>query len=134
MRNFLLAVVLLMTFQAHGQQVQNNTFQSVSVEEFAECIDGKRVVVVDVRTPGEVAQGMIPDAVNIVWNAKNPTQFISDFEKIKIGKRHTVAVYCRSGNRSKAASKLLAEKGYRVVELNPGINGWRRSGKEVVKP
>lgn len=134
MRKILFYILLAVTFQVNAQQVPNSGFQSLPVEEFAQSIDGKRVVLVDVRTPGEVAQGIIPGAVNVVWNAKNPSQFMADIEKLKIGRRSTVAVYCRSGNRSKAASRLLAEKGYKVVELQSGITGWIRAGKEVQKP
>ena len=36
-----------------------------------------------------------------------------------------VALYCRSGNRSKTAAKLLAKEGYKVYELSSGFNGWR---------
>jgi rhodanese-related sulfurtransferase len=50
-----------------------------------------------------------------------------DFEKMamaNIKKGSTVALYCRSGNRSKRAASMLAAKGYRVVELSTGYNGW----------
>ena len=134
MRRLLLLLLLSFALQVPAQQVQTNTFQSLSVDKFAQCIDGKRVTIIDVRTTGEVAQGMIPGAVNVVWDAKNPSQFLSDIKRLKIGKRHTLAVYCRSGRRSKAASRLLAENGYEVVELQPGITGWIREGKEVRKP
>lgn len=134
MRKILLSILLMLSFQVNAQQVQNNAFQSLSVDEFAKSIGGKRVVLVDVRTPGEVAQGMIPGAVNVVWNAKDPSQFMADMAKLKVGKRHTLAVYCRSGNRSKAAARLLVENGYKVVELQSGITGWVRAGKEVLKP
>jgi rhodanese-related sulfurtransferase len=45
-----------------------------------------------------------------------------------------VALYCRSGNRSKNAAGILAEKGYEVVELGTGFRGWLAAGKNIVKP
>ena len=42
-----------------------------------------------------------------------------------------VALYCRSGNRSKNAARILAEKGYQVLELGTGFRGWAAAGKEV---
>jgi rhodanese-related sulfurtransferase len=44
-------------------------------------------------------------------------------------KDKSVALYCRSGNRSKRAAKILAENGYDVVELATGYNGWVAAGK-----
>ena len=44
-----------------------------------------------------------------------------------------VAVYCRSGNRSKKAAAILSEKGYKVFELDKGFNSWQEAGKEIEK-
>ena len=52
----------------------------------------------------------------------------------KISKDKPVALYCRSGNRSKNAARILAEKGYEVVELGTGFRGWSAAGKKTVKP
>jgi len=35
-----------------------------------------------------------------------------------------VAVYCRSGRRSKVAAARLSKAGYEVIELNNGILSW----------
>ena len=42
-----------------------------------------------------------------------------------------VAVYCRSGKRSKKAANILSEKGYKVFELDKGFNSWQEAGKEI---
>ena len=61
-----------------------------------------------------------------------------DFEEAIFGckkeKDKPVALYCRSGNRSKTAARILADKGYEVVELGTGFRGWVAAGKNVVKP
>jgi hypothetical protein len=36
-----------------------------------------------------------------------------------------VAVYCRSGRRSRRAAEMLVEKGYTVHNLNEGYHEWR---------
>ena len=65
-------------------------------------------VLIDVRTPGEVAEGMAPGAVNI------PLQEIQhrlgEFPKDK-----DLLIYCRSGKRSMAASEILVQNGYERV-------------------
>ena len=40
-------------------------------------------------------------------------------------KDKTIALYCRSGRRSKTAAQHLAKLGYQVVELNTGFNSWK---------
>ena len=96
-------------------------FQSVSVEEFAKCIaDTANVLLVDVRTAEEYGAGHIDNAINIDVKRE-------DFDSIAnadLPKDKTIAVYCRSGRRSKTASEILTGNGYTVVELDSGYNGW----------
>ena len=82
-------------------------------------------VILDVRTAGEYAEGHIPGAVNLPLDQIGSGDIASLPEKDQL-----VMVYCRSGNRSAAASKKLVEKGYtRVIDFG-GINTWKG---EVVK-
>lgn len=79
------------------------------------------MVLLDVRTAEEHAAGCIEGTSLQIDVLKE------DFEKMamaNIKKGSTVALYCRSGNRSKRAASMLAAKGYRVVELSTGYNGW----------
>ncbi len=46
-------------------------------------------------------------------------------------KNKPVALYCRSGKRSKKAAAILSEKGFKVVELGKGFNAWQAAGKEI---
>ena len=65
-------------------------------------------VLVDVRTPAEVAEGMAPGAVNIPL--QEIQQRLAEFPKDK-----DLLIYCRSGKRSMAASNFLIENGYEKV-------------------
>lgn len=104
-----------------GTGSETHSFQSVSVEEFAKCItDTVNIVLVDVRTAEEFSEGHIEGATNI--DVKR-----DDFEAIsnaQLPKDKTIAVYCRSGRRSKTASEILVTNGFKVVELDSGYNGW----------
>lgn len=96
-------------------------FSSVDVAEFAKVIEDTTVVLLDVRTADEHAAGCIEGTSLQIDILRD------DFEQralAHIEKGSTVALYCRSGNRSKRAASLLAAKGYRVVELSTGYNGW----------
>lgn len=100
-------------------------FNSVDAQQFAEVIADKNVQLVDARTPEEFSEGHIPGAVNI--DVKS-----ADFDA-KISELHPsrpVAVYCRSGRRSKLAAERLVNAGFQVTELSEGILSWKG---EVVK-
>ena len=93
---------------------------SVTVSVFADSIDNPGVQLVDVRTPDEFAAGNIPGSVNIdVLTGK-----FGETASALLDRAYTVAVYCRSGNRSKNAAQVLSMMGYNVVELNGGYNEW----------
>lgn len=98
---------------------QSSPFASLNNEEFAKVIAQKKVQIVDVRTPNEFVAGHIHGAVNIDVNGAT---FNSQVELLK--KKNPVAVYCRSGKRSKIAANKLVEKGFTVYELDKGISQW----------
>lgn len=63
------------------------------------------VVILDVRTDSEVAEGMIEGAIQIDYRGEN---FRDEVAKLDTSK--TYVVYCRSGGRSSAASKMMTEE------------------------
>ncbi len=98
-----------------------DTFRSVSVDEFAKVIADTNVVVLDVRTLEEHTAGHIDGTTLHIDVLRH------DFDSLavaRIKEGSTVALYCRSGNRSKRAASSLSSKGYRVIELATGYNGW----------
>lgn len=98
---------------------------SVTVEEFAKVVSGHKVQLVDVRTPEEFAQGNIAGSVNIDVNSGH---FGASADSL-LNKEQKVAIYCRSGRRSKKAAEMLSMMGFDVVELDKGYNGWVESGR-----
>ena len=105
-------------------------FKSVSVNEFEIAVADSSYVVLDVRTPEEYAQGHIPGTdFNIDVLEDNFTK-----EALKnLHKDKSVALYCRSGNRSKTAARILTENGFEVVELGKGFLGGSAAGKMIEK-
>ena len=103
-------------------------FTSLSVTEFASAIKNDSVIVVDVRTPSEYKAGYIKGAQNIDMKS---AEFQT--EAAKLDKKKKIAVYCRSGKRSKVASNALADMGYQVIELNSGIMGWQNASMPIEK-
>ena len=86
------------------------------------------VLVLDVRTPDEFAEGHIPGAVN--------ADFLGDdFEKqiAALPADRPLIVHCAAGNRSsKAVGKIAAiRKAAQIFHLKSGFNGWKAAGKPV---
>lgn len=124
MKKFLTCILATLGLStACGQQ----NFENVDVNGFAELIQDSSVVILDVRTANEYAEGHIAGAVLI-------DQGQSDFvEKVKatIPAEKKIAVYCRSGRRSANAANKLAAEGYSCINLQGGIIAWKEAGKAV---
>ncbi len=103
----------------------SNEYDSVDAREFAEVLKNPDVLIIDVRTPQEFSEGHIPDAVNIDIGSED------FFEKMKrLDKEKPVAVYCRSGRRSKIAAERFVGEGFKVTELEGGFLTWKG---EIIK-
>jgi rhodanese-related sulfurtransferase len=87
-------------------------------------------VILDVRTPKEFTQGHIAGAV--LLDFRNP-EFISGLKRLDRSK--TYLIYCRSGNRSGQALKLIDSMDFqRVYHLKHGIIDWQKEKLPLVKP
>ena len=112
-----------------GCTAQQQNFESLDVEAFEKVISDTSVVRLDVRSIDEYSSGHIAKAINIdVMKDDFTTKATSLLPKDK-----TIALYCRSGRRSKKAAGILVENGYKVIELNSGISGWINARKEIVR-
>ena len=125
MRRFVIVLIAVISFFGVSCQAQE-AFRSVDVAEFELAVADESYVVLDVRTPEEHAEGHISGTdFNIdVLGEDFTTEALAVLPKDR-----SVALYCRSGNRSKRAAQILAENGYVVVELAVGYKGWVAAGK-----
>ena len=124
-RLFISLVLVLMSISLFGQEGEQ--FKSVDVAEFAMVIANPDVVVLDVRKADEHESGNIPGTT---LNIDVLQDTFTEIALSKIPEGKTVALYCRSGNRSKKAAKILASKGYTVIELATGFKGWQQQSSE----
>ena len=78
-------------------------------------------ILVDVRTPQEYAEGHIAGSINIPLQelASRMNEIPMDIPAI---------IYCRSGNRSAQAMKILADAGYTNIYDLGGIIQWTQAG------
>lgn len=98
-------------------------YQAVSSSLFKEIMDHPETVVIDVRTPEEIADGKILDhALEINFYEKN---FEAEIQKLD--KTVPYAIYCRSGNRSGKTLKIFERNGFKeAYHLYGGINAWKK--------
>ncbi|MES9940698.1 MAG: rhodanese-like domain-containing protein [Candidatus Thiodiazotropha sp. 6PLUC2] len=84
--------------------------------------EGGDFLLLDIRSAGELAQGVLPDAEHI------PMHLIP-VRIAELPKDKDVILYCHSGARSYHACAYLAQQGFtNAINLRGGILGWARSG------
>ena len=118
-----LAFVLLLTGCSSSPSATD-----LSVSEFTGKVAEQGIVTLDVRTPGEFNEGHIEGAQLIDFQSGNFENEIAALDKSK-----TYAVYCRSGNRSGQAVKVMREAGFKnLYNLNGGVIDWANAGLPLV--
>lgn len=79
----------------------------------------------DIRSAGEIAQGMLPDAEHL------PMHLIP-MRINELPRDKEIILYCHSGARSYHACAYLAQQGFsNAVNLRGGILAWARSGYQL---
>ena len=103
-----------------GGTSMKSTYQQITQEDAKKMMDTKEVIILDVREQNEFDAGHIPGAVLLpvgTITKDTAAAVIPELDSV-------VLVYCRSGNRSKTASKALAGLGYTNIYEFGGINTW----------
>jgi rhodanese-related sulfurtransferase len=100
----------------------------LGVSEFSTKVAEAGVITLDVRTPIEFAEGHIDGARLIDFQSGNFENEIAALDK-----NATYAVYCRSGNRSGQAVKVMQDAGFtNVFNMNGGVIDWANAGLPLV--
>lgn len=117
-------ILLFFFFSSSG----NAQSRPVTPDEFEKGIIPGTTQILDVRTAGEYQSGHIKNALQADWTRSK--EFSERLEYID--KNRPVFIYCLTGGRSHEAAQWLMKKGFQhVVELEGGINAWKRQGKPV---
>jgi rhodanese-related sulfurtransferase len=119
----LIAAVLLLAGCSSSSSANN-----LSVTEFSAKAAETGVITLDVRTPGEYAEGHLQNAQLIDFQSGN-----FENEILSLDKNATYAVYCRSGSRSGQAVKVMQDAGFtNVFNMNGGVIDWTNAGLPLV--
>lgn len=116
----MMAVLIAACGAQKEDAVNETTYTSIKQEEAKKIMDQEDdYVILDVRTKEEYDEAHIPGALLL------PDYEVEDqAETVLPDKEKLILVYCRSGNRSKGASKILANLGYTNVKEFGGIITW----------
>jgi len=79
---------------------------------------GTNVLLLDVRTPEEFAEGRIPGAILAPYDSLKQ-------KFVEPDKSRPIVVYCRSGRRSAIAVETLKAMGYGNIADFGGISAWQ---------
>lgn len=107
----------------------SSTAMDLSVSEFSSKVTESGIITLDVRTPSEFNEGHIEGASLIDFQSGNFENEITSLDK-----NQTYAIYCRSGNRSSEAVKVMTEAGFtKLYNLDGGVIDWASAGLPLVK-
>ena len=123
-----LAIVVVAAVAVGGQAIRN--VPRISIDELKTLMAKNAVLVLDVRTAEEYAQGHIPGAVNI-----NYTEVFQQAEKFK-GETRTIVAYCACAREmtSARAAVDLAQQGIAGAKaLVGGWDEWIQRGERIEK-
>lgn len=121
MRKIFALLLALLFLTGCAAPAGGSSYRQISMNEAVAMMEEEtEYIILDVRTSEEFADKHIPGAINVP-NEIIETQALSQLPD----KDQLIMVYCRSGNRSKQASKKLVALGYTNVVEFGGINDWQ---------
>jgi rhodanese-related sulfurtransferase len=119
---FLLAAMAAVTAYADSTNVTPDEAEKLLKEN-------KQIVVLDVRTAEEFADGHIAGAKNLDYHADDFAKQLKGLDKSK-----TYLVHCASGGRSGKTCKLMDEEKFaKFYHMNGGFSAWKEAGKPIQK-
>ena len=104
-------------------------FESITPKQAQTLLQNdENVTLLDVRTIGEFKSGHLRDAKLIPLS-----KLEENLDKLQADKHKKIIVYCRSGNRSVSASRILEKHGFTPLNVKQGIIGLMGVKMEIVK-
>ena len=115
--------------QAAAEAPSSKRFRNVEVAEWEKLRKDPAVVVLDVRTAEEFADGHMPGAINLDIRGGKFAETLAGLDKSK-----TYLVHCAVGGRSaKACGQMDGLKFEKVLNLSGGITAWEAAGHKPLK-
>ena len=101
----------------------------VEPAEAKQLIADKKVVILDVRTPQEFADGHIAGAINLDFRDKDFAAKVAKLDKDK-----TYLVHCAAGVRSAKACDIMMPLSFKsLYDMKGGLSAWQKAGYPLEK-
>ena len=100
--------------------------EDLSPEGFESVLQNENIFLLNAHTPYE---GEIAGTDLIIEDWENIENYM---DKLPRDLSIPIAVYCRSGRMSGTVAEKLEEMGYKVYNLDGGMNAWEESGREII--
>lgn len=99
-------------------------------KQAAKLVATNAVIVLDIRTPDEFADGHIAGATNIDFMAGDFAERLARLDREK-----SYLLHCASGRRSTNSLPQFSKLGFtNLIHLDGGFKAWQAAGNPVVKP
>ena len=116
----------LLTYFAYFKGWIFANFENISPQEaHALLAEPNEIIIVDVRSSEEFIEDHIKGAISIPFE-------ILDIHTRLVKSKRKILVYSERGEISVEASRLIAKRGFEVLNLEGGVVFWIRAGYEVV--
>jgi len=117
---------MLLCVACKSQNATNNIAKDIEVSALAQELKlHTNPVILDVRTPEEVADGNVKGSINVDFKNDN---FETEIKKLDREKAYFV--YCRSGRRSSKAMEKMKDLGFtKIYNVLGGYNAISNPGK-----
>lgn len=123
-KGLLIVLTLLVSCTVNAQKAE--TIDNAQLVMF---LEDDNIQLLDVRTPEEVAKGIIKGATVINFYDKDFEEQVS-----KLDKDVPLVVYCAAGGRSAKTGVKLSKLGFKTVyDLTGGFTLWQKEGFPVAK-
>jgi rhodanese-related sulfurtransferase len=111
---------------------------TVSAEELRSLFASREpLVLIDVREPFELSNGMIPSAKSLPLGQLSDAldlsvpAFAKRFGFPKPSKDQKIVFYCRTGGRSAAATRIAVQKGFAALNFAGSVFEWSKTDPAV---
>jgi rhodanese-related sulfurtransferase len=92
---------------------------------------GRKIHIIDIRSPEQHSSGHIPGAENEFINAALKQGDINAVDRIEAGDGVPIITVCNQGGSCRIASDLLRKKGVEAYALEGGMRGWLMAGNSA---
>ncbi len=122
---YYITISLLLGYILYQKGYIFKNYEDITVKNaYNKMLVDTNITLLDVRTKEEILKdGKIENSILI------PVQILDkNLDKLQPYKNRKLFVYCRSGNRSVTASRVLSNAGFKAYNIKGGINEWKKEG------